>query len=110
MKGLMVLANINIDDLYGGINSPIDCGFLKFFTAYSILMFGTSLFFNSLLLYAFIRNKELRIPINLSIMTLTACNLFGSFSEMQFIIPSTFFCRHLIKSFEFILRIIKSTF
>jgi hypothetical protein len=110
MKGLMVLANINIDDLHGGIISPVDCGYLKFFTAYSILMFGTSLFFNSLLLYAFVRNKELRIPINLSIMTLTACNLFGSFSEMQFIIPSTFFCRHLIKSFEFYFTIYSQTF
>ena len=78
---------------YEGIQSPVSCGVLKFFTVYALIMFTCSLIFNSLLLYAFIKNPALRSPVNMFILALTVCNLFATLSEMQFIIPSTFLCR-----------------
>jgi len=83
----------NETDPFSGIQSPINCDTLKYFTVYSILMFGSSLIFNSLLLIAFCKNKELRIPINMLILAITVMNLLATCSEMSFIIPSTFNCR-----------------
>lgn len=78
---------------YEGIQSPVSCGVLKFFTVYSMIMFSLSLSFNSLLLYAFIKNQKLRSPVNMFILALTVCNIFATLSEMQFIVPSTYLCR-----------------
>ena len=65
-------------DAYSGIQSPIQCETLKYFTAFSVLMFGSSLLFNSLLLFAFYKNKALRTPMNMYIMAITICNLFAT--------------------------------
>lgn len=90
-----IAANLSdvIIDPYGGHQSPANCTVLKFFTVYAILMFGCSLLFNSLLLFAFFKNKEVRSPVNMFILALTVCNLFATLSESQFIIPSTYACR-----------------
>ena len=74
--------------------SPIDCETLKLFTIYGVLMFGCSLFFNSLVVYSFIKNKKLRSPINILILTITICNIIATISEMAMVVPSTYFCRY----------------
>ena len=86
-------------DLYNNNNSnenksPIDCETLKLFTIYGVLMFGCSLFFNSLVVYSFIKNKKLRSPINILILTITICNIIATISEMAMVVPSTYFCKY----------------
>ena len=77
------IATINVTkeliiDPFGGLQSTIDCGTLKYFTIYSIFMFGGSFIFNALLLFAFIKNKELRTPVNMFIVAITVLNLFAT--------------------------------
>jgi hypothetical protein len=80
-------------DKYGGIQSPISCGTLKMFTVYGVFMFGGSLIFNSLLLFAFYKNKNLIKPINMFILAITVVNLLATITEASVILPSTFFCK-----------------
>jgi hypothetical protein len=87
-------------DKYGGIQSPISCGILKIVNVYSIFMFGGSFIFNSLLLYAFYKNKALRIPINMFILAITVVNLLATITEASVMLPSTFFCRQLLIYFK----------
>jgi hypothetical protein len=93
-------------DLYNNNNnsnenkSPIDCETLKLFTIYGVLMFGCSLFFNSLVVYSFIRNKKLRSPINMLILTITICNIIATISEIAMVVPSTYFCRYFQKYYN----------
>ena len=82
-----------IIDPFGGHPSPSDCGILKVVTVYSVFMFSSSFISNSLLLYAFIKNKEVRSPVNMFIMALSICNIFATLSEGQVIIASTFMCK-----------------
>ena len=82
-----------IIDPYSGIQSPADCTTLKFFTLFSIVMFSASLASNSLLVYAFIKDKAVRSPVNMFILATAVCNIIATLSEAQFIIPSTYACR-----------------
>jgi hypothetical protein len=91
-------------DKYGGIQSPIDCGTLKMFTAYGVFMFGGSFIFNSLLLYAFYKNKALRIPINMFILAITVVNLLATITEASVILSSTYSCRQLLVYFILVFR------
>lgn len=84
--------------------SPIDCETLKLFTIYGVLMFGCSLFFNSLVVYSFIKNKKLRSPINILILTITICNIIATISEMAMVVPSTYFCKYFKNIINNILR------
>lgn len=95
MATTTIAANLSdvVIDYFGGRPSPIDCSVLKFFTVYSIFMFSTSFICNAILLYAFIKNKDLRSPINMFIIALTVTNLFATVSEASVIIPSTFACK-----------------
>ena len=90
-------ANVNLSqvivDPYGGVQSPSNCTILKFFTLYAIVMFSASLGSNVLLLFAFIKDKAVRSPVNMFILATAVCNIIATISEAQFIIPSTYACR-----------------
>ena len=87
-------ANItDIIDPFGGIPSPIDCWKLNIIAAFVSLLLFLSVSFNSTLLWVFYSFKELRTPLNVFVIVLTAFNLFGSMSEFTFIITTNFACK-----------------
>ncbi len=73
--------------------SGVECYKLRTIGLYCVFLFISGTVFNSLLLWTFYRNKELRTPINMFIIALTIFNLFGCLFEMPFVIVSNFYCK-----------------
>ena len=74
-------------------NSPVDCTNLQIIGTFTTLLFGLCLLFNSMLLWVFLKYKNLHSPINVFIVALTTTNLIGSVLEFPFIIASKFACK-----------------
>ena len=68
------------------------CIKLNFIAIISSLLFIASLIINSLLLFTFIRNKELRVSCNIFIIAITGLNLVCTIFQLPFIIASNFAC------------------
>lgn len=69
--------------------SPINDTILTLIGIYLIAVFVLSVLINGLLLLIFIRNKDLVVPINIQIITMTVVNLFGSI-QFPWVIHSHF--------------------
>ena len=80
-------------ELKFGSLSPVSCKVLDIIAIYCILLMVVSIVSNSLLLFIFFRNKDLRSPINTMVMALTCLNLVGSCIELPIVITSHFMCR-----------------
>lgn len=80
-------------DKFGGVQSPIDCWKLNIIATLVVVFLFLSVSANSTLLFTFWQNKELRTPLNLFIIAMTAVNLGGSLSEFTYIIVSNYSCR-----------------
>lgn len=83
-------------------SSPIDGSILNIIGFYLILCFILCVVLNSILLLIFIRYKELRIPLNFFIITISICNLFGSL-QFPFVIDSNFNHKYILSSKKFII-------
>ncbi|CAF1044098.1 unnamed protein product [Brachionus calyciflorus] len=75
------------------LESPVECYKLTIVGVYCIILFVFSTFFNIVLLWTFIKNKSLRISINLFIIALAIFNLCGTLIELPFIILSNLYCK-----------------
>ena len=75
--------------------SPIECFKLNVIAYYLCALLVASAMVNSVVLLAFFVSKELRSPINTFVMCITALNLFGSITELPFVIGSNFACRFI---------------
>ena len=73
--------------------SPTECWQLNIVAGYCIALFMSSFMANITILWAFIRDKKLRTPINMFVMYFTIMSLIGSCSEFPFIIPTNLKCR-----------------
>ena len=80
--------------------SPIECFKLNIISVYCVLVLVLGVTFNTMLLKVFAQHKKLRTSINMIIIVLTITNLFGSISEMSFVIPSNWYCRLVNFSFS----------
>lgn len=81
------------------LDSPVECYKLNLIGILCILIFVLSSFFNSALLWTFIRNKSLRTSLNIFIIALAGFNLFGTIVELPFIIVSNLSCRWIFGKF-----------
>ncbi len=90
---LNLTEQIDMIDKFGGVPSPIHCWKLNIIAGVVVILFVLSVSFNSILLWLFLANKDLRTPINILIMFMTAINLFGSFSEFSFVITTNITCK-----------------
>jgi len=70
-------------------SSPIKKFWTSIFGIYLIIIFLLCIILNSILLLVFYRNKELRIPFNMLIMSITFLNLFSTI-QFPFVIHSNF--------------------
>ena len=71
----------------------VDCRQLKAISVYCVLLFISSVLFNSLLIAVFIKYKELRSCLNLFIFAISFCNLISSLLELPVVIITNFYCR-----------------
>lgn len=81
------------------LESPVECYKLNLVGIFCLVLFLLSTFFNSTLLWTFIRQKSLRTSINVFILALTCFNLFGTVVELPFIIVSNLKCRWVTGKF-----------
>lgn len=79
-------------DLYN-MDPPVQCYKLQIIGVVCCILFATGVFFNGILLWAFIRHKQLRTPINYYVIGLTILNLIGSLFELPFIMVSNLYCK-----------------
>ena len=84
--------NSSIMDIYDQ-PSPVDCAVLKMVAAVLVVLFITSLTFNTLLLWVFIIHKKFLTPLNVLLMTLVVCNLVATTSELPIVIINNLNCR-----------------
>lgn len=75
------------------MKSPTECYKLRILGIICIILFLSSLAFNTLLLKTFYKNKNLRTSFNAIIIALTILNLIGTILELPFIIISNLSCR-----------------
>lgn len=68
------------------------CTALRLIGVYLLLLFVASAVFNSILLFVFIRHKEYKNSLNLYLCALVGLNLFGTITELPFIIISNLAC------------------
>jgi hypothetical protein len=80
------------DDMFS-LEPTVECFKLRTIGLYAVFLFVSGTFFNGLLLWIFLKNKDLRTPLNAFIIALTAFNLFGCLFELPFIIISNFYCK-----------------
>ncbi|CAF1098983.1 unnamed protein product, partial [Brachionus calyciflorus] len=73
--------------------SPIKCIYLNIISLFLIILFIVSVCFNSILLWVFIKTKELQSPLNLIMIVLTVLNLIASLTEMPIIIVANYMCQ-----------------
>ncbi len=83
--------NNSIDEY--SLESPTECYKLRILGLICIILFISSLTFNSLLLNVFIKNKHLRTPNYASVIALTILNLIGTLTQLPFIIISNLSCK-----------------
>jgi hypothetical protein len=83
--------NNSIDEY--SLESPTECYKLQILGIICIILFISSLIFNSLLLNLFIKNKHLRTPNYASVIALTILNLIGTLTQLPFIIISNLSCK-----------------
>ena len=85
--------NITIDLLDNSNNNNNKCFVLKLVNIYLFIIFVLSVLSNSFLLFIFLKNKNLRIPLNIFIIALTICNLFGALLEIPLVFISNMYCK-----------------
>ncbi len=83
---------INYRDLYN-VTPTVECYKLQMVGVICCLLFAAGVFFNGILLLAFMRHKHLRTPINYYIIGLTILNFIGSLFELPFIMVSNLYCK-----------------
>ncbi len=76
-----------------GVVSPIECSKLHIIAYYLIIIFILGIISNSILLLILIRYKDMRVTLNIFVATITILNLFGTLTELPFVIHSHFKCR-----------------
>lgn len=86
------LTNITINNYFEP--ELVECYKLRIIGVYCCLLFIASTISNSLLLWAFVRYKELRTPLNIFIIALVFFNLFGTIVELPFIVVSNLSCKY----------------
>jgi hypothetical protein len=79
-------------------SSPLNSLYTNLFGIYLIIIFLLCIILNSILLFVFYRNKELRIPFNILIMVITFLNLLSTI-QFPFVIHSNF--SHKWTSFKY---------
>ncbi len=79
-------------------SSPLNSLYTNLFGVYLIIIFLLCIILNSILLFVFYRNKELRIPFNILIMVITFLNLLSTI-QFPFVIHSSF--SHKWTSFKY---------
>jgi hypothetical protein len=79
-------------------SSPLNSLYTNLFGVYLIIIFLLCIILNSILLFVFYRNKELRIPFNMLIMFITSLNLLSTI-QFPFVIHSSF--SHRWTSFKY---------
>ncbi|CAF0751292.1 unnamed protein product [Brachionus calyciflorus] len=90
----MISHNVSYENLNSfGQVSPIECYKLNVLSFVCFIIFIFSLFFNTILLWVFFTNKELRSPLNIIIIALTFLNLFGTLTELPVVIITNYSCR-----------------
>ena len=86
--------------------SPINDTVLYAIGIYLIIVFFSSILTNCMLLLIFIRNRDLVVPINLLIITMTGVNLFGTI-QFPWVIHSHFNSRLVFKNNIYFFQILK---
>jgi hypothetical protein len=69
------------------------CPALRSIGVYCLLLFALSLWFNSVLLFLIIRNKEYKNSQNTYLCALIGLNLIGTLTELPLSITSNLYCR-----------------
>ena len=90
---LKMFQNYTEEEWYSRL-SPSPCWQLKVVSYYCVLMFTSSLAVNGILMMVFIKNKELRTPVNVLVIWFTALSFLGSLTESMFVVTSNFQCRY----------------
>ena len=75
------------------MDPPTECYKLRIVGVLTTLLFIFSTTFNGILLYAFIKHKKLRTPLNIYIIAISVLNLVSTIIELPFIIVSNFYCK-----------------
>jgi hypothetical protein len=94
------LSNTELD-LYNRV-SPVTCWKLNIISFVFVLLFTSSFFINSILLWIFLKEKQLRTPLNSFVITFTVLSLVGSIIQGPIVIASNFFCRYFLKISNFL--------
>ena len=92
-KMLTGIGNFTEEEWYSRL-SPTPCWQLKIVSYYCVIMFSASLAVNGVLMMVFIKNKELRTPVNVMVIWFTALSFFASLTEPNFVVTSNFQCRY----------------
>ena len=83
---------MNNNDRYDQV-ALLECYKLKYISLYSTILFFTSLFFNSTLLYIIFKHKYLRTSLNMFIVSISILNLIGTLVEFPIVTISNFHCK-----------------
>ena len=75
------------------MDSPTECYKLRIVGVLTTLLFIFSTIFNGILLYAFIKHKQLRTSLNIYIIGITVLNLVSTIIELPFIMVSNLYCK-----------------
>jgi len=75
------------------LESPTECYKLRILGIFCLILFITSFIFNSLLLNVFVKHRHLRTSNYTLVIALTILNLFGTITELPFIIISNLSCK-----------------
>ena len=82
-------SNMSIWDM----DPPTECYKLRIVGVLTALLFVFSTIFNGVLVYAFIKHKKLRTPLNIYIIAISVLNLVSTILELPFIIASNMYCK-----------------
>jgi hypothetical protein len=75
------------------LDPTASCEALQAIGIYCVLLFVFSLLFNSILLFLIIRHREYKNSLNMHMCALVGLNLFGTITELPWIIISNLKCR-----------------
>lgn len=85
-------SNLSLIDFYN--REPLaECSTLQILGGYCILLFISSLMLNGALMFLLIRQKEYKNSLNMYMCALIGLNLFGTITELPWIIISNFYCK-----------------
>ena len=76
-------------------NPDAYCFKLRLVGVYCLLLFLLAFSYNVALLYVFYKFKKLLVPVNMFVVALTVCNLFGVVLELPMVIMSSFKCMYV---------------